>query len=151
MTTICVVCLRTEGYPGDTSAPEPDLCSAECRADWETSLHIEVDPDAQCGTVAGTNGGTGVYIPPCPAALLRQEAAWRMALGTGVVRVGDLAVYYPDVTRETLRKDLVHLAQQGHLQAHGENKGRWYGPVRRDSMERRDVLEQRGVEAVPSG
>ncbi len=99
----------------------------------------------------GPETQVGDYIPPCPAALLRQEAAWRMALGTGVVRVGDLAEYFPNVTRETLRKDLVHLAMQGHLQAYGENKGRWYGPVRRDSMERRDVLEQRGVEAVPGG
>ena len=108
---------------------------------WLDMRYYGTGPDTQVGD----------YIPPCPAAVQRQEAAWRIALGSGVVRVGDLAVYYPDVTRETLRKDLVSLAEQGHLEAHGANKGRWYGPVRRDSMERRDVIGERGVEAVSGG
>jgi len=126
MTTICVVCHRSLG---DSGAKEPDLCGDECREDWETSLQVEVDPDEQCGTVNGTNGAGWVYVPGGGLAVQRQEAAWRIANATGSVCVGSLAVFYPNVTKETLRKDLRALVDGGFLEAHGENKGRWYGPV----------------------
>ena len=60
-----------------------------------------------------------------PALNDRQVTALAIARSDGRVSTADLATRF-DVTTETLRQDLVALAESGRLEAHGETRGRFY-------------------------
>ena len=91
-----------------------------------------------------------INIPLTAWANSRAEWAWQHALQFGSVRAGDMRVRYPGLSPETLRKDLVGLARDGHLEPRGEGKGRYY-VLLVPGTERQDVRAQRGAEGVAGG
>lgn len=111
------------------------LKEVEDGGDWRAHLM------AWCGLVLGEWSPEDYVVEAADGPrLLSPQEQWAVAraLTTGAVRTRELADAH-HVCTETARLVLVRMAEDGLLEPHGTQKGRWYSPTFRVGGGRRAV------------
>ena len=101
----------------------------------------------------GQNGSHEVIINVPLGDWARDRADFIMGLVrmTSSVGVGQLKRHWPGLSIETLRRDLKGLEAEGLLEAHGENRGRYYTLVEGGMEANQDVLVKEGSNGLQHG